>query len=155
MSAAFRNGSFCLVSLALLAACQETSRPVPAQPVAQEQKAQRVRTLSEEVLQLEAQLARGQGQGPAVDAARLRRLAGERLAERATAFQALIEAAPREALAQALPDDVLARVRESLPESARFLERRGSWEGPVRYFIATPKAAGPVSHIVAMKRAAA
>jgi M6 family metalloprotease-like protein/uncharacterized repeat protein (TIGR02543 family) len=91
-------------------------------------KAEAVRSMNAEVLQLQAAQRRNPN-------ATLNARATRALAERSRLLQALIASDPGAATALAFPADVLAGLAASFPAAKGSLERRGRWQGELEYLI--------------------
>lgn len=57
------------------------------------------------------------------------------LRERAELLSRLIVENPKAALSSVLPQETIAILRQKYPESGRYLEENGTWEGPTEYVV--------------------
>jgi M6 family metalloprotease-like protein len=72
---------------------------------------------------------------PVAQHASVRAQAAPVLAARAAALDALIRQDPGQALSLALASETLGRLAAAFPNSTRWLESRGSWEGPAEHVV--------------------
>jgi M6 family metalloprotease-like protein len=94
--------------------------------LADSSKADEVRALNAQVLQLQADARRGNASATA---------SARALAGRATALRALMESDPVAAERLAFPQSVLESLAASFPEAAGSLEQRGRWSGELEYLV--------------------
>src|SRR5262245_41968215 len=94
-------------------------------------EAARLRRLNTDLLRLHGQVR----QGSPSEQAQARSQAGAVLEQRAGALNTLIAQSPAEALSLAFPSELLTELADSFPESARLLESRGRFEGPIEYLV--------------------
>src|SRR5262249_31545500 len=84
---------------------------------------------------LARETGRKQIQAKSAEDVALRSEATSVLQARADALSKLIEENPQQALSMAFSSELAADLAETFPDSAGWLERHGSWEGPVEQWI--------------------
>src|SRR3989442_7471705 len=99
--------------------------------LAQGNEEARLRSLNAELLRLRGLLY----SASASEQGLIRSQASPVFDQRQTLLEALMSSQPLVALQLAFPADVLADLASSFPQSAAKLETRGSWQGPLYYFV--------------------
>jgi M6 family metalloprotease-like protein len=95
-------------------------------------KADQVRGMNGQVLELQAEARRAQG---SANTAMPKIKAKQLLAARAQALGELIAADPTQAERLAFPASVLAQLVDSFPEASAYLEQRGAWQGSLEFMV--------------------